>query len=185
MTTITMEFQWEGTHVKLAGNTKLNARQVTFTQFSALILEGEISGVYRLSPAEDTQGEGGDKGATKIEQMEETLPSAGKGILKRFQKVFEDPKQLPPIHNIDHRIFLQPGSVPVNVRPYCYPYFQKDVMEKLVKEMLEYGFIRPSTSPYSSPVLLVKKKRQFMEVLRRLSGLEWYHNSRPFPDPNY
>ena len=34
----------------------------------------------------------------------------------------------------------------------------KDAMEKIVQELLDCGFIRPSTNPYSSPVLLVKMK---------------------------
>ncbi|XP_062102862.1 uncharacterized protein LOC133813740 [Humulus lupulus] len=67
-------------------------------------------------------------------------------------------EELPPIRAMDHRIHLQPGTTPINVRPYRYPYFQKDIMEKLVQELMEMGFIQHSTNPYSSPVLLVKKK---------------------------
>jgi hypothetical protein len=38
-----------------------------------------------------------------------------------------------------------------------YPYYQKFEIEKLVKELLAIGTIRPNQSPFSSPVLLVRK----------------------------
>jgi len=44
------------------------------------------------------------------------------------------------------------------VRPYRYPALQKDVIKQTVKEMPEAGVVRPSQSPYSSPIVLVKKK---------------------------
>ncbi|WVZ14999.1 hypothetical protein V8G54_012565, partial [Vigna mungo] len=72
--------------------------------------------------------------------------------------LFSPPTTLPPSRYTDHSINLLPNTSPISVRPYRYPHFQKQEIEVQVQKMLDSGFITPSTSPYSSPVLLVKKK---------------------------
>lgn len=79
-------------------------------------------------------------------------------LLEQYVDVFAEPTTLPPVREIDHCIPLEEGIEPVNVRPYRYAYFRKEETEKKVQEMLHQEIIRPSTSPFSSPVLLVKKK---------------------------
>jgi hypothetical protein len=67
--------------------------------------------------------------------------------------------ELPPSEGEhDHNIPLLLGSQPPNVRPYKYPFAQKNEIEKIVQELLEVGVILPSTNPYSSPVVMVLKK---------------------------
>lgn len=79
-------------------------------------------------------------------------------ILHNYTSIFLPPTSLPPHRLIDHKIHLFPQTNPINVRPYRYPHFQKNEMEKLIREMLTQGIIKPITSSFSSPVLLVKKK---------------------------
>ena len=44
------------------------------------------------------------------------------------------------------------------MRPYRYAHVLKDEIERQVNDMLNNGLIQPSASPFSSSVLLVKKK---------------------------
>jgi len=91
-------------------------------------------------------------------ESEKTANPEVQTVLQRYADVFEEPQTLPPHRGLDHKIILKPGTPPVNVRPYRYPTLQKDLIEKIVQEMLQAGVIRDSHSPYSSPIVLVKKK---------------------------
>ncbi|KAI5328389.1 hypothetical protein L3X38_027786 [Prunus dulcis] len=79
-------------------------------------------------------------------------------LFDSFSAVFGTPSTLPPMREHDHRIRLIYGCKPPSIRPYVYGPLQKSEIEKCVKELLDSGFIRNSHSPFSSPVLLVKKK---------------------------
>nr|KYP57088.1 Retrovirus-related Pol polyprotein from transposon 17.6 [Cajanus cajan] len=79
-------------------------------------------------------------------------------LLHTYEQVFAVPKGLPPNRSQNHAIPLMPSTGPVKVRPYRYPHSQKLQIEKMIQDMLDEGLIVPSTSPFSSPIVLVKKK---------------------------
>jgi len=93
------------------------------------------------------------------EEMETNYPSGEiQKLLSEFKGIFAEPCTLPPFRKYFHRIPLYPESKPPNIRPYRYPFSQKSEIEQQIEELLKSGFIRPSSSPFASPVLLVKKK---------------------------
>ena len=96
--------------------------------------------------------------SSKHHPQESSLPDPISLFLQEYVDVFDEPKSLPLVRDYDHAIVLQPGSGPINVRPYRYPHHQKFEIKKLVRDMLSVGIIQLSVSPFSSTVLLVKKK---------------------------
>nr|GEZ19538.1 reverse transcriptase [Tanacetum cinerariifolium] len=75
-------------------------------------------------------------------------------VVENFSDVFEVPYELPHKRNHDHIIPLIPGTPLVNIRPYMHPPIQKDAIEAMVKKLLESGVIKPSQSPFSSPIVM-------------------------------
>lgn len=61
-----------------------------------------------------------------------TIPQDLAKILQHYAQAFAIPQGLPPNCNHDHHIHLMPNSIPINLKPYCYPHFQKEAMAKII-----------------------------------------------------
>ena len=80
-------------------------------------------------------------------------------IVKEFPDVFpDDISGLPPDREIEFVIELLPGTEPISIPPYKMAQTELKELKAQLEELLNKGFIRPSTSPWGAPVLLVKKK---------------------------
>ena len=106
-------------------------------------------------------------------------------LLQEYKDVFPDelPNALPISRNVDHKIELIPGAVPP-VRPVFRLNVQElQELKKQLNELLEKGYIRPSKSPYGSPVLFVRKKDGSFRMCidyRALNNIT-IRNSYPLP----
>ena len=72
---------------------------------------------------------------------------------------------------------------PIKSKPYRVPFSQRPIIEEQIKTMLEKNIIRPSTSPWSSNVVLVAKKdgsRRFCIDFRKLNKIT---NKETYPLP--
>ena len=80
-------------------------------------------------------------------------------LLHKYENVFIDlPHGRPPDRGVEHNIVLEEGTSPIQIPPYRHPKNFIDEIDKAIQELLELGLIRPSSSPYASSVVLVKKK---------------------------
>jgi len=115
--------------------------------------------------------------------VSEPVPAELQKLLEQYSDIFTSQVALPPSRACDHEIPLIAGARPVNIRAYRYTPAQKDEIERQVKEMLHQGIIQPSSSPFSSPVLLVRKKDntwRFCVDYRHLNALT-IKNKFPVP----
>jgi hypothetical protein len=80
-------------------------------------------------------------------------------IVDRHNKVFDPiPPGAPPNRGFKHIIKLEEGEKLVITTPYRNLNKYKYEIEKAIKELLDMGHIRPSSNPFASSIVLVKKK---------------------------
>jgi hypothetical protein len=81
-------------------------------------------------------------------------------VVYDYPDVFpDDLSGMPPDRDIEFVIELQPGTTPISKRAYRMPPKELPELKTQLQELLDKGFIRPSSSPWGCPALFVKKRR--------------------------
>ena len=86
-------------------------------------------------------------------------------VVHEFLDVFpEDLPRLPPERDVEFTIELKLGTAPVSCRAYRMPPKELAKLKIQLQELLEKGFIRPSSTSWGCPVIFVKKKDQTLRM---------------------
>jgi hypothetical protein len=94
----------------------------------------------------------------KINQLDATQGSEVP-VVNEFPDVFpEELPGMPPDWDIEFVIELKPGTALIYKTPFRMTTPELAELKEHIKELLEKGFIRPSSSPWGAPVIFVPKK---------------------------
>jgi hypothetical protein len=115
--------------------------------------------------------------------IEEVNPDSV-AILREYPDVVtnESPSQLPPLNRVTHNIDLLAGKPPSRP-PYRLSISEQKIMQEEIESLLTKGYIEPSVSPYSVPVLFVKKSDGSLRMCvdNRLLNQQTVKNKFPLP----
>ncbi|GBG80068.1 hypothetical protein CBR_g30435 [Chara braunii] len=100
-----------------------------------------------------------------------------------FTDIFESPIGVVPDRPISHEIMLEAGAVPPKGCIYCMSEEELEVLRAQLDDLLDKGWIRPSSAPYGAPVLFVQKKNKDLRLCidyRKLNA-QTVKNAGPLP----
>ncbi|UYV71491.1 K02A2.6-like [Cordylochernes scorpioides] len=124
------------------------------------------SGIYSVDTAEDDKTQSNIKSEDRRQQIlslvDERLDKEQKSMiadcLEKYSEVFDfERKSFSTTSNVKHKIDTS-DSRPIKQRPYRVSPVEKRAIQTEVDKMIKMGIVQPSESPWSSPVVLVKKK---------------------------
>jgi hypothetical protein len=97
--------------------------------------------------------------------------------------VLKEVPRIPPRRDIDFSINLMLGAAPVSKTPYRMSRLELKELQMQLEEILKKGYIRPSVSPWGTPILFLKNKDG---TLRLCINFRWLNkvivkNKYPLP----
>ena len=98
-----------------------------------------------------------------IERLREKIPpelfNELKNLLKEYEPIFRKSKgDLGKCTVMEHKIDLQPGSVPWKEGPRRMTPLKTEKANEEVRELIHLGLIEPSDSPWACGIVMAKKK---------------------------
>ena len=109
----------------------------------------------------------------KIECKEKSIIPEIKALLNEFKHLFAfNITDLKGANGVAHVIDTG-ESPPIKQRNYRYGHYEQQEIRRQVREMLEAGVIRPAFSPWSNPIVLVKRDDKYRLCLdyRKLNAV--------------
>ena len=92
-------------------------------------------------------------------------------LVKKYEQLFTDNSKKPKqTHLVNHQIITN-DALPVKSKYRRIPVAWEKEVNSQVQEMLDNGIIRPSSSPWNSPIILVRKKDNTMRFVCDFRGL--------------
>ncbi|GJZ25982.1 putative reverse transcriptase domain-containing protein [Tanacetum coccineum] len=133
------------------GNESNNRRESRLTIISCLKAQEYMAKGCQIFLAQISAKKEEDKSEGK--QLED-VP-----IVRDFSEVFpEDLPGLPPVRPVEFHIDLIPRAAPIARVPYRLASSEMKELSEQLQELSDKGFIRPSSSPWGTPVLFIKRK---------------------------
>jgi hypothetical protein len=101
-------------------------------------------------------------------------------VVEEYRDIFTSPARVPLHCQVKHPINMTPGVSLPNGPIYRCSVLENDEIKWHIQEFLQKGHIRPSSSPYGSPIVLVHKKDGtwrlciYYRALNKITIQNWY-----------
>ena len=129
--------------------------------FSSLTINPSLSPRDTLSPIVSSNHQGvtasGSEEAEELNTFLDNAPPPLKTVVSKHLSLFKPPDRDPPDRPVKHFIQVPPDCVPAARQPYPLAEIKLQALRAQMRELIDKGWVLPSSSPWAAPILFVAK----------------------------